>query len=160
MKEDMIRFRLEFAKVTRMYYGRMQAMLAEVGLNRGQPPIMGLLSQNGGMSQKEMAHALNLSPATMTVALKRMEKAGLVSREMDENDQRILRVNLSEQGREMCVKGDEISDRVTAELLDGFSKEEQEQLHEYMCRIVQNMEKVVKKDGKSADGYFTEGFDD
>ena len=48
-----------------------------------------LLYKNDGMSQKEMARALNLSPATMTVTLKRMEKAGLVLREMDEHDQRI-----------------------------------------------------------------------
>ena len=158
MEDNMIRFRLEFAKVTRMYYGRMQAMLAEVGLFRGQPPIMGVLSQQDGMSQKEMARALNLSPATMTVTLKRMEKAGLVERKMDEDDQRILRVHLSEQGREMCVKGEEQCARVTEELLDGFTKEEQEQLHAYMCRIVQNMEKVVKRDGKTGAADFDEEF--
>ena len=65
-----------------------------------------------------MARALNLSPATMTVTLKRMEKAGLVLREMDEHDQRILRVHLSEKGREMCETGESRIGVVTAELLE------------------------------------------
>ena len=68
MEEDlMMQFEVEFARVVRLYYSRMQAQLAEVGLYRGQPPIMALLHKRDGMSQKEMARALNLSPATMTV---------------------------------------------------------------------------------------------
>lgn len=75
-QDDTLKYGLEFTRVIRMYYGRMQAKLAEVGLYRGQPPILGLLHQHDGMSQKEMARALNLSPATMTVTLKRMERRG------------------------------------------------------------------------------------
>lgn len=148
IKNDKMKFEMDFTRTIRMYYGRMQAQLAEVGLYRGQPPIMGLLHQHDGMSQKEMARALNLSPATMTVTLKRMEKAGLIVREMDEHDQRILRVHLSEQGREMWAKGAEKMSCVTEELLDGFSGEEQEQLGGYVRRIAQNMERVVKKHGE------------
>ena len=103
MEEDlMMQFEVEFARVVRLYYSRMQAQLAEVGLYRGQPPIMAMLHKRDGMSQKEMARALNLSPATMTVTLKRMERAGLIEREMDGRDQRILRVHLSEEGKRMC----------------------------------------------------------
>ena len=120
--------------------------MAEVGLYRGQPPILMLLYKNDGMSQKEMARALNLSPATMTVTLKRMEKAGLVLREMDEHDQRILRVHLSEKGREMCETGESRIGVVTAELLEGFTLEEQQQLNEYLGRIARNMERVVEKE--------------
>ena len=125
---------------------RVQSQLAEVGLYRGQPPILMLLYKNDGMSQKEMARALNLSPATMTVTLKRMEKAGLVLREMDEHDQRILRVHLSEKGREMCETGESRIGVVTAELLEGFTLEEQQQLNEYLGRIARNMERVVEKE--------------
>lgn len=107
MEEDlMMQFEVEFARVVRLYYSRMQAQLAEVGLYRGQPPIMALLHKRDGMSQKEMARALNLSPATMTVTLKRMERAGLIEREMDGRDQRILRVHLSEEGKRMCEMGE------------------------------------------------------
>ena len=116
-QDEKLKYEMEFTRVIRMYYGRMQAQLAEVGIYRGQPPIMGLLYQHDGMSQKEMASALNLSPATMTVTLKRMEKAGLVCREMDEHDQRILRVHLSEQGRQMWLKSADQIRCVTEELL-------------------------------------------
>ena len=123
-QDEKLKYEMEFTRVIRMYYGRMQAQLAEVGIYRGQPPIMGLLYQHDGMSQKEMASALNLSPATMTVTLKRMEKAGLVRREMDEHDQRILRVHLSEQGRQMWLKSADQIRAVTEELMEGFTPEE------------------------------------
>lgn len=144
--EAHVKFEMRFGRLIRMYYSRIQSQLAEVGLYRGQPPILMLLYKNDGMSQKEMARALNLSPATMTVTLKRMEKAGLVLREMDEHDQRILRVHLSEKGREMCETGESRIGVVTAELLEGFTLEEQQQLNEYLGRIARNMERVVEKE--------------
>ena len=144
--EARVKFEMRFGRLIRMYYSRIQSQLAEVGLYRGQPPILMLLYKNDGMSQKEMARALNLSPATMTVTLKRMEKAGLVLREMDEHDQRILRVHLSEKGREMCETGESRIGVVTAELLEGFTLEEQQQLNEYLGRIARNMERVVEKE--------------
>lgn len=144
--EAHVKFEMRFGRLIRMYYSRVQSQLAEVGLYRGQPPILMLLYKNDGMSQKEMARALNLSPATMTVTLKRMEKAGLVLREMDEHDQRILRVHLSEKGREMCETGESRIGVVTAELLEGFTLEEQQQLNEYLGRIARNMERVVEKE--------------
>lgn len=146
-QDDTLKYELEFTRVIRMYYGRMQAKLAEVGLYRGQPPILGLLYQHDGMSQKEMARALNLSPATMTVTLKRMEKAGLVRREMDEHDQRILRVHLSEQGRQMWLKSSEELRSVTEELMEGISPEERKQMQGYLRRIAVNMERAVEKHG-------------
>ena len=142
--EAHVKFEMRFGRLIRMYYSRIQSQLAEVGLYRGQPPILMLLYKNDGMSQKEMARALNLSPATMTVTLKRMEKA--VLREMDEHDQRILRVHLSEKGREMCETGESRIGVVTAELLEGFTLEEQQQLNEYLSRIARNMERVVEKE--------------
>ncbi len=144
--EAHVKFEMRFGRLIRMYYSRIHSQLAEVGLYRGQPPILMLLYKNDGMSQKEMARALNLSPATMTVTLKRMEKAGLVLREMDEHDQRILRVHLSEKGREMCETGESRIGVVTAELLEGFTLEEQQQLNEYLGRIARNMERVVEKE--------------
>lgn len=147
MEEDlMMQFEVEFARVVRLYYSRMQAQLAEVGLYRGQPPIMALLHKRDGMSQKEMARALNLSPATMTVTLKRMERAGLIEREMDGRDQRILRVHLSEEGKRMCEMGERQVGRVAAELLDGFSAEERAQFEEYMRRVARNMERAMREE--------------
>ena len=37
----------------------------EMGLFRGQPPLLLLLAKNDGMTQKEIASALNLTPPTV-----------------------------------------------------------------------------------------------
>ena len=137
---------VEFARVVRLYYSRLQAQLAQGGLFRGQPPIMALLRETDGMSQKELAQTLNLSPATITVTLKRMERAGLVKRDMDNSDQRVLRVHLTEEGKRMCAVSDRQSLRVAEELLQGFSTEERTLFENYLRRIAANMERALHED--------------
>ena len=147
MEEDlMMQFEVEFARVVRLYYSRMQAQLAEVGLYRGQPPIMALLHKRDGMSQKEMARALNLSPATMTVTLKRMERAGLIEREMDGRTSASCAYTSPRRGSACARWGERQVGRVAAELLDGFSAEERAQFEEYMRRVARNMERALREE--------------
>ena len=136
-------FEMDFAKVIRMYYCRMQDRLMEVGLYRGQPPILALLTARDGMSQKDLAAALSLSPATITVTIKRMEKAGLISREADTGDQRVLRVHLTEKGNNVCLQAKAQVVQVAAEMLQGFSPEESLQMRAYMDRMMDNMRKAL-----------------
>ena len=75
-----------------------------------------------------------------------MERAGLIEREMDGRDQRILRVHLSEEGKRMCEMGERQVGRVAAELLDGFSAEERAQFEEYMRRVARNMERALREE--------------
>ncbi len=46
----------------------------------------------------------------------------------------------------MCETGESRIGVVTAELLEGFTLEEQQQLNEYLGRIARNMERVVEKE--------------
>ena len=52
------------------------------------------------MTQSEIAQQLSVQGATVTDMLQRMEEAGLVSRRRDLEDNRLVRVYLSEAGRE------------------------------------------------------------
>ena len=135
------------ARVIRLYFNRTQDHLSEYGLFRGQPPILALLVADDGMSQKTIADRLDLSPATVTVTLKRMEKSGLVTRHMDEHDQRVLRVHITNKGREMFDKSEQTMIHVTEEILEGFTPEERHIFHDFIARMADNMEaKMEKKD--------------
>ena len=48
------------------------------------------LYKKDGQSQKDLAKQLNINPATITVMLTRMEKAGLLERRKDPDDQRVV----------------------------------------------------------------------
>ena len=68
------------------------------GLKPNQAGILVVLRSEGGLSQKELAKRMGVTPPSMTAALKKMEKQGYVLREQDEKDQRITRIRISDQG--------------------------------------------------------------
>ena len=74
------------------------------GLKPNQAGILVVLRSEGGLSQKELAKRMGVTPPSMTAALKKMEKQGYVLREQDEKDQRITRIRISDQGIE-CLNG-------------------------------------------------------
>ena len=61
-------------------------------------------------------------------------------------EKRLISLLFAEKGREMCETGESRIGVVTAELLEGFTLEEQQQLNEYLGRIARNMERVVEKE--------------
>lgn len=138
-----------FADMIHAYHHCIDSQLSDLGLFRGQPPIMGILSHHGEMSQKDLAQKLHLSPATVTVTLKRMQKAGFITRRIDETDQRIQRVSLTEEGKRLDACAREIFRRMGDEIaFAGFSREEKEQMLLFVRRITENLRAGESKMGK------------
>jgi MarR family transcriptional regulator, organic hydroperoxide resistance regulator len=69
------------------------------GAHPAQGGCLMVLSQRDGMSQREIADQLRLAPPTITAMLQRMEKGGIVVRRPDAEDQRLVRVYLTDEGR-------------------------------------------------------------
>jgi DNA-binding MarR family transcriptional regulator len=57
-----------------------------------------------GVTQRDLAGMMRLSPPTVTVALQKMEADGLIERWTDEADQRLTRIRMTEAGREAQVR--------------------------------------------------------
>lgn len=121
----------------------LHARLSQIGLFRGQPPVLHFLCLLGPMSQKELADRLGLSPATMTVTLKRMEKAGLIERHTDPTDQRVQLVNITEHGSAMNDAAASILSEIRDECLMGFSEQERKGILDDLERMSQNLEPFV-----------------
>ena len=98
----------------------------------GAPMLLAALynSEKEGrtLSQRELARALRLSPATVAVSLKNLEGKGYLLRITDEGDQRRNRVHLTEKGRNAVERGTEAFQAVEEQMLAGFSGEEKERL--------------------------------
>ena len=73
--------------------------LAEIGLTYPQYLAMLVLWQHGGQSVKGLSDRLLLDSSTLTPLLKRLEGAGLVNRQRDQGDERVVRVFLTPQGQ-------------------------------------------------------------
>lgn len=115
---------------------RMHNRLARIGLYRGQPPILRCLIRQGVMSQKELAGELDLSAATITVTLGRMEKAGLIERTADELDQRMHCVRVTEKGRLLGDRAQEILVQMRAEITACLTREESAFFNDIVMRLM------------------------
>ena len=87
------------AQVSRLHHTRAHALLRDIGLHRGQPPLLFALWDEDGQSQAALAERLGIAPATLTRMVQRMERAGFVERRADPADERLSRVHLTEAGR-------------------------------------------------------------
>lgn len=78
----------------------MSRAFADQDAHPAQALCLRMLAEHDGISQRELARALRLSPPTVTAMLKRMERAGTVERRPDPADARVTRVRLTATGRE------------------------------------------------------------
>lgn len=113
-------------EVNRLHFTRFYQTLSTFGLGKGQPPILKYLSMNDGCKQSEIAQREHITAATTTVMLQTMEKNGLIERRVDENDLRVMRVYITQKGRELQAKCDEAIENMEKEIYEGFTEEELE----------------------------------
>ena len=101
-----------FQSVERARKQAIQTELSRRGLGTlGQPMILFLLKDKGRegriAAQKELSDAMHVSPATVAVSLKSLEREGYVEKLADETDQRRKAVRLTPKGEaaiQRCVR--------------------------------------------------------
>ena len=98
-----------------------------------------LLDEHAGMSQKEISQELNISPPTVAVSVKRLEKAGFVERRPDENDQRMSRISLTPQGREIIEEAKACIEENESLMFKGFSESEICLLKRFFEQMITNL---------------------
>ena len=88
------------AQFAQSYRTLSDALMEQIALHRSQAMVLTKLFVQDGLTQSEIAQRLAVQGATVTDMLQRMEEAGLVSRRRDSNDNRLVRVYLTPEGRE------------------------------------------------------------
>jgi len=79
-------------------------MLDEMGITYPQYLVLNALGEADGMSVGGIAHRLALESSTVTPLVKRMEQAGLVTRQRSQTDERQVQVDLTPAGRALLVQ--------------------------------------------------------
>ncbi len=116
-------------------------LLRNSGIYFGQPPIIKHLCETGTCTQNELAKAVNVSPASVAVSVKRMQKSGLIDKVSDENDMRRNKISITEKGRALDVLINSRFDELDKKMYGGFTEKELEQLDSYIIRITANLSK-------------------
>ena len=128
---------------------RSRVLMSEVGIHCGQGIALRQLWRGDGVTQSELAHGLHVAPATVTIALQRMERIGLVERRPDKRDQRVTRVFLTDRGKSLRENVEKKWHRLEEQMLSGFSREERQTMREYLLRIRANLGFDVRGDNAS-----------
>jgi DNA-binding MarR family transcriptional regulator len=87
-------------------------LLAQLGLTYPQYLVMLVLWERDRLTVSEIGERLFLDSATLTPLLKRMESAGLLSRQRSTEDERQVLITLTDQGRALKKKAGAVPEGV------------------------------------------------
>lgn len=127
------------AHICKAHRGYANELLHQIGLHVGQEMILLQLWQEDGLPQSQLAHQLRVQLPTVTKMLGRMEKAGLVKRQVDGQDCRISRVYLTDQGKAIQQPVEEIWNRLEQCLSATLSLDEQRLLRRLLAQVYDNL---------------------
>lgn len=87
---------------------RYKPFLDEIDLTYTQYIVMMVLWEEREINVKELGSRLYLDSGTLTPVLKRLEQKGLITRQRDDKDERVLIVSITKEGDELKDKAVEI----------------------------------------------------
>jgi len=108
--------------------------------------LMRRLHARGAQSIGELADSLGITGSSATTACKRLEKAGLVVRERQLDDERMVRVSLTGEGRERVAAWQQQRRELLAHLLAPLDGHERDELHRILSHMLEAAEETVAKE--------------
>jgi DNA-binding MarR family transcriptional regulator len=97
--------------------------------------VLSALAAGPRLTQLALGHSLGVDKTTMTSLLDRMAAGGLITRSTDRHDRRARIPELTDEGRRVQREVARARDRVEADLLGGFTADEQTQLRDLLTRL-------------------------
>jgi MarR family transcriptional regulator for hemolysin len=122
------------------YYGfanEVRAAFDPLGVSaRGYHVLAAAL--DGEFTQIELAHLLGLDKTTMVVTIDELEEAGLAERRPSAKDRRARVLKVTKAGERMVAKGDEVLDRIQAEVLSTLPAAQRKDFLEALVTLVKD----------------------
>ena len=134
---------LEIALVSSTYRAAGQKTLKVNGLDditREQLSILLILSLTDGLYQTQIANILGKDRPNITRMIDILESNGYITREKDENNRRILKVFLTDKGKEKVEFVKPLKERMSAAQYKGMSDEEILTLVRLLRQVRNNIE--------------------
>ena len=124
--------------------------LFEEGLGESDFRVLEVLLHKGPMPVNAIGPKVALNPGSVSVAVDRLYKKGLVSRVESSHDRRIRTVALTEQGREMFLPLFRRHATLIKRAFQDVSSEEMQQLEVVLKKVGKRAESLTEKKGSQA----------
>ena len=127
-------------------------LLAPLHVTYPQYLVLLVLWEGDGLTVSDIGERLYLDSGTVTPLLKRLEAAGLLRRTRDTDDERIVRISLTTQGKKLRSRAENIADGVACAL--GIDAVElaaiREPLRKILLRYRSQQPQQISKDRKKS----------
>jgi DNA-binding MarR family transcriptional regulator len=123
----------------------MQPYFAQFGISGSQWGVLRVLQRaeqagQAGLRLIDLSERLLIRPPSVTGAVDRLERAGLVARHGSPTDLRAKHVALTERGRQLVERVLEVHPAQVEALMSVLTAEEQRRLHDMLTRLGQHLE--------------------
>ncbi len=114
---------------------RGRDILDDFGITNPQFSAFLALFEHKNMTMGELCDKLYLAYSTATDLIDRMEKNGLLERNRDLQDRRVIRLTITDKGKSVISEVMDARRRYVASILEYLSPEEREHLAEALQRL-------------------------
>ncbi len=127
------------AQVCQAYRALSDEFMDRIAMHRAQAGLLCRLFVHDGMTQSEIGEQLAVQGATITNIVQRMEEAGLVTRRRDLDDNRLVRVYLTDAGRQQERAITEQFLKLEGAVFEGMSDSDRLALRRLLNQMLHNM---------------------
>lgn len=113
--------------------------LRELNLHVGQDKLLARLWSGDGVTQMQLCEHLKCEPPTVTNMVKSLEQNGFIYRKRDEQDARVMRIFLTDKGKELEKPVDFKWKQQQEKLLHSISSEDLLLLRQLMKQMEKNL---------------------
>jgi len=130
---------LTLARTSHCHRLRAAEALAAYDLHPGQELLLLQLFEAEGLMQSQFSARLGIEPPTISKSLHKLESAGLITRRVDAEDGRIVRIYLTDRGRALEADILDVWHTLEAQTLQGLTDVEQIVLRRLLLQIQHNL---------------------
>lgn len=121
-------------------------LFRELGTHRTQGRFAVLralyFAKDGTLTQREIREDVRMTAPNVSQLINSLEMEGLVRREVGQPDRRVTHVFLTVAGKRLAAQIVPAMATLMTASLDGFSSEEKQHFHEFLCRFRQNIDEA------------------
>jgi len=116
---------------------------------RGRGKLLKFLLENDSVLIKDIVLALDIRPSSISQLIGKLEHRSLVQRVVDKDDKRARRISLTEKGRVLAERIEDLHAGVSKNILDGLTPEEQQQLSGLLKKLNTSLKEKVEASEKA-----------
>jgi MarR family transcriptional regulator, organic hydroperoxide resistance regulator len=129
-----------YASVGSAFKRLLFAFESEVGMSPPRYFLLHMVANEENISQGQVGQLSGVDPSRVTQVAKSLERDGLIQRHRDPNDNRVVRMRLSAEGRRIFEGASAKREVLRARIRSALSREEEDELRRLLGKVAEAFE--------------------